>query len=117
MLRGGGEAEVVLADGSRCDCVTGGHAIEFDFGAKWAEAIGQALHYGALTGLRPGVVLILETPADLRGLDRLRRTIHAYGLPIATWTITVHPAGLNSQQAPITTGERHFKQEDGENGG
>jgi hypothetical protein len=30
---------VVLPGGTRCDCVTDTHAIEFDFGDNWAEAI------------------------------------------------------------------------------
>jgi hypothetical protein len=36
-----GQVEVVLPDGTRCDCVTETHAIEFDFGRDWGEAIGQ----------------------------------------------------------------------------
>jgi hypothetical protein len=28
-----GQVEVVLPDGTRCDCVTDTHAIEFDFGS------------------------------------------------------------------------------------
>ena len=47
-----GQAEVVLPDRTRCDCLTKTHAIEFDFGPKWAEAIGQALYYGMQTGKR-----------------------------------------------------------------
>jgi len=27
--------EVALPDGTRCDCVTDTHAIEFDFGGTW----------------------------------------------------------------------------------
>ena len=77
---------MILPDDTRCDCVTKDNAIEFDFGHKWAEAIGQAMHYGGLTGLRPGVVLILETPADKRGLDRLRQTVKTNSLPIDVWT-------------------------------
>jgi hypothetical protein len=38
-----GELEVVLPDGTRCDCLTATNAVEFDFGAKWAEAIGTGL--------------------------------------------------------------------------
>jgi hypothetical protein len=34
-----GQIEVVLADGTRCDCLTNTHAIEFDFGNNWAELI------------------------------------------------------------------------------
>jgi hypothetical protein len=34
---------VVLPDGTRCDCVTDTHAIEFDFGNNWAEAINMSI--------------------------------------------------------------------------
>jgi hypothetical protein len=55
-----GQVEVVLPDGTRCDCLTETHAIEFDFGSNWAEAIGQSAHYSLQTKKKPGVVLILE---------------------------------------------------------
>ncbi len=35
----GGQIEVVLDDKTRCDCVTDSHAIDYDFGNNWAEAI------------------------------------------------------------------------------
>jgi hypothetical protein len=38
-----GQVEVVLPDGTRCDCLTATHAIEFDFADGWAEAIGQRI--------------------------------------------------------------------------
>ena len=37
--------EVVLPDGTRCDCVTDTHAIEFDFGNNWAGAIIMSIPY------------------------------------------------------------------------
>ncbi|MCR5266395.1 MAG: hypothetical protein K6E29_07360 [Cyanobacteria bacterium RUI128] len=49
-------------DGTRVDCLTKTHAIEFDFAKKWAEAIGQALYYQHKTGRRAMVILILEYP-------------------------------------------------------
>ena len=49
-------------DKTRVDCLTSTHAIEFDFANKWAESIGQALHYQRMTGKRAKVVLILEKP-------------------------------------------------------
>ena len=42
--------------------MTDTHAVEFDFANKWAESIGQALHYQLMTGKRAKVVLILEKP-------------------------------------------------------
>ena len=34
----GGQVEVVMKDGTRCDILTATHAIEVDFAKKWAEA-------------------------------------------------------------------------------
>ena len=81
----GGRAEVVLADKTRADCITTTHAVEFDFGKKWAEAIGQALYYSLQTGRRAGVVLILVKPGDRKYWLRLNSTIQHFGLPIDTW--------------------------------
>lgn len=49
-------------DKTRVDCLTAYHAVEFDFANKWAESIGQALHYQLMTGKKTMVVLILEKP-------------------------------------------------------
>ena len=49
-------------DFTRVDCLTKTHAVEFDFANKWHESIGQALHYGIMTGKKPMVVLILDDP-------------------------------------------------------
>lgn len=81
----GGQAEVVLADQTRADCITATHAIEFDFGKKWAEAIGQSLYYSIQTGKRAGIVMILEKPKDRKYWIRLNSTIQHFGLPIDTW--------------------------------
>ncbi len=51
----GGQIEVVLADKTRCDCVTDTHAIEFDFGSGWAEAIGQSVYYSLQTDKKVGI--------------------------------------------------------------
>jgi len=83
----GGEMEVTLPDGTRCDCLTDDHAVELDFGPGWAEAIGQALYYGLQTGRQPGVVLILEEITDRRYWIRLNTTIDHFRLPIKVWAI------------------------------
>ena len=79
--KAGGVTEYVLDDGSRVDCLTDDYAIEFDFGPKWAEAIGQALYYGIRTARKPGVVLILERehPAFQR---RLFSVAAKYGIRV-----------------------------------
>ena len=48
------------SDCTRVDCLTNTHAVEFDFANKWAESVGQALHYQLMTNKRAKVVLILE---------------------------------------------------------
>ena len=45
-------------DFTRVDCLTKTNAVEFDFANKWAESIGQALHYEYMTGKKGMVVLI-----------------------------------------------------------
>ena len=82
-----GQVEVVLPDRTRCDCLTDTHAIEFDFGNKWAESIGQALYYSIQTGKRAGVVLILEKQKDYKYWIRLNTIIEHYGLPIDVWKV------------------------------
>ena len=80
-----GQAEVVLPDKTRADCITATHAIEFDFGKKWAESLGQALYYSLQTGKRAGIVLILEKPADRKYFIRLNSMIEHFKLPVDTW--------------------------------
>jgi hypothetical protein len=89
-----GRLEFLLPDKTRCDCVTDGQAIEFDFGPKWTEAIGQALYYALQTGKRPGIVLILESEDDYKYWVRLNSVIKHYGLPIETWKIENKQGGL-----------------------
>lgn len=74
-----------MPDRTRCDCLTETHAVEFDFANKWAESIGQALLYGAHTGRRPGIVLIIEKDKDMRYVRRVHRVIQEYGLPVDVW--------------------------------
>ncbi len=50
---------------------------------KWAEAIGQALHYAAMTGKKRGIVLIMEKETDERYLKRLRTVTD--GVAIKVW--------------------------------
>lgn len=66
-----GRVEVVLEDRTRVDCLTDTVAWEYDFAHKWAESVGQALHYARMTDKRPGVVLIVTRPGECRHLKRL----------------------------------------------
>lgn len=83
----GGKVEVALFDRTRVDCLTDAYAVEVDFARKWAEAIGQALYYGAVTGRKPGILLIIERTAEARYLKRLYLAIEESHLPIRVWLI------------------------------
>jgi len=83
-----GEAimEYRLPDGTRVDCLTEDFAIEHDFADKWAESIGQCLYYAAMTGKRPGIILIMEDPLkDQKYLNRVLETISYHNLDITVW--------------------------------
>ncbi|CAB5161512.1 hypothetical protein D3OALGA1CA_5084 [Olavius algarvensis associated proteobacterium Delta 3] len=82
-----GKIEVRLDDGTRCDCVTETHAIEFDFGNNWAEAIGQSGYYASKLNRKAGIVLILESGKDQKFWIRLINTIEYYNLPIDIWRV------------------------------
>ncbi|MCW8884768.1 MAG: hypothetical protein OQK12_05865 [Motiliproteus sp.] len=85
-----GETEVVMADRSRVDCLTGTHAIEFDFGSKWAEAIGQSLGYAFETGKRAGIVIIARDSREYTKWIKLNSVIDYNKLPIDTWLIKAY---------------------------
>ena len=82
-----GIKEYVLQDRTRVDCLTDTHAIEYDFGPKWAEAIGQSLGYAFATNKKAGVVLILRSEKDYKYWIKLNSIIDFYKLPIDTWVI------------------------------
>jgi hypothetical protein len=93
----GGRAEAVLPDRARVDCLTGEHAVEVDFAPKWAEAIGQSLYYAAVTGKKPGILLIIRDKKDRRYLERLLRA--SAGLGITVWTVS--PRELKAGGGPL----------------
>jgi hypothetical protein len=87
----GGKSEVVLADGTRCDCIATidgvDYAIEVGSGRKWTEAIGQALHYASLTKKTPGIALILEDEKEYKYFLQLNTTLQYHQLDVRTWLI------------------------------
>ena len=82
-----GRTEVRLSDRTRVDCILDTHAVEVDFARKWAEAIGQSLHYSRMTGKRAGILLIMLSPKDQKHLDRLLNVVRHFSLPIDVFTI------------------------------
>ena len=90
-----GVIEFSLDDGSRVDCETDTHSIEFDFGKKWAEAIGQALYYSSKTGKQAGIFLIIAENNDRNNLRKIKRVIKEKKMNIKIWTIS--PEDLNKK--------------------
>ena len=81
-----GQVEYVLNDKTRVDCLTATYAIEVDFASKWAESIGQSLHYSIKTGKKAGVLLIIENVAkDRKYLRRLENVATDHNINV--WTI------------------------------
>ena len=77
-----GVQEVILADKTRADCVTKNYAVEFDFAAKWAESIGQALYYAKMTGKKPAVILIIEKPSDFKHYKKAEKITGELGIKL-----------------------------------
>lgn len=83
----GGISEYVLPDRTRVDCLLPDYAVEFDFANKWAEAIGQALHYSRMTNRKPGIVIILEKESSNRYINILENVIRHFNLTIQLWVV------------------------------
>ena len=97
----GGETEYRLPDAARVDCLLPDVAVEFDFGHKWAESIGQALYYATMTGRRCGIVLILEDNGPVY-VTRLMRALEGHGLDCRVWL--VGPEGESLGTGDMTRG-------------
>jgi len=92
-----GQTEVKLEDGTRGDCITTNYAVEVEFAQKWAEGIGQSLHYARLTGKKPAILMIIEKETDWRYYKRALPTARKHNIRI--WYIT--PKRLKAES--ITT--------------
>ena len=69
------------------DCLTATHAIEYDRGSNWAEALGQALFYSAMTKKKAGIVLITSPKSKARYLKRLDMAIKVHDLKVDVFTL------------------------------
>lgn len=77
-----GQTEYRLEDMTRVDCLTDTHAIEFDFAKKWAESIGQSLHYSRMTGKKAGIVLIIGKDKDIVYYNRIKPLCDELGITL-----------------------------------
>ena len=80
----GGVMEYRLPDGARVDCLTAEYAVEVDFGRKWAEAIGQSIYYAAMTGRKPGILLIVDEKGK-KYAERIGKSFIYVGKNIRIW--------------------------------
>ena len=94
-----GRQEVKLIDSTRVDCITKNYAIEFDFAPKWAEAVGQSLHYSRMTGKKPAIILIIEKNEDFKYYHRVKPLCEKYN--IALWYMKPPEGRSIKKQTPI----------------
>jgi len=82
----GMETEVTMPSGARADCISEEFAIEVDLSNKWAEAIGQSLHYASEKNLKAGIVLVCVDPVVCNAhAYRLTSTAQKFRLPLTVW--------------------------------
>ena len=91
-----GTTEVKLIDDTRIDCLTKTHAIEFDFASKWAEAIGQSLHYARMSGKNAGIVLIIENKNDYKYYNKIKPLCDEYKITLWQMTPPKNPQVIRS---------------------
>jgi hypothetical protein len=87
------QLEYKFPDGTRADCLSDRYVIEVDFTEKWAESIGQALHYMLwprdlpIGERRAGIILVCRHAREIctDHTVRLKRVIEAFNLPVTVW--------------------------------
>ncbi|MEC8243470.1 MAG: hypothetical protein VX038_01350 [Verrucomicrobiota bacterium] len=84
-----GTTEVLMPDNTRCDILTENLAIEVDFAPKWAEAIGQSLHYAKMVNRQAGIVIVIRKKIDHFHVKKLWGVIQEYNLPIQVFQLEV----------------------------
>ncbi len=91
------QTEVALPDRTRVDLLNDRYAIEVDFARKWAEAVGQSLHYADATGKEPAIILLVRNPSrEQRYLRILEPLCQKHGI-----TLFVEPAANDAQRARV----------------
>ena len=71
-----GKSEVKTSQGTRVDCLLPDYAVEVDFDNKWAEGLGQALHYGVEFDRQPAVLLIIKDH-DGKNRDKYKQRLES----------------------------------------
>ena len=103
-----GIAEYQLPDYTMVDCLTKNYAVEFDFAKKWAEAVGQSIHYGQMTGKKPAIILIIEQPKDFIYYNRLKRICAEHGITLWYMKSPLYADKLDLEYYSILAYEKLF---------
>ena len=80
-----GEIEYVLEDRTRVDILTDDYTIEVDFAVKWAESIGQSLHYANMLNKKAGILLVVNGDSDNRYITRLIGIAFEHDITVWIW--------------------------------
>lgn len=85
-LCAGMDAGVFVSSGAFADCVSDTPPIELDYSRRWADAIGQSLHYAAQTDKLPGMILVCHEDTSETACQR-----HFYRVAdtFSYWTISM----------------------------
>ena len=86
------DIEVTMRDGTRADIITKTPAIECDYAPKWAEAIGQSLHYAEMSQRKPGVLILLKNDSEWPHLVRVAILCGKFGIDL--WVVEVDESEL-----------------------
>jgi hypothetical protein len=82
----GMDQNITTPAGTEADCLSDEFAIEVDKSKKWAEAIGQALHYASELNRKPAIILVCEKTLKCNAhFYHLESAIKAHKLPISVW--------------------------------
>jgi len=73
------QSEIPVNSG-RVDLETTTHAIEVERAPKWKNSIGQALWYGMQRNKKPGIILLIESPAQRKYALQLGSALDYAGL-------------------------------------
>ncbi|TXF90842.1 hypothetical protein FUA23_05225 [Neolewinella aurantiaca] len=104
----GAQKEVAVTSG-RVDLETATHAIEVERAPKWKNSIGQALWYGLQRNKQPGIILLVESPAQRKYAIQLGSALDYAGLgnSITVWLwpddfpgVEPRAAAASEQQQP-----------------
>lgn len=67
-----GTIEYRFDDGTRVDCLLDHYAVEVEFAHKFLNSTGQANHYARKSGLKSGILLIIEKKSDVKYWHNLK---------------------------------------------